>query len=153
MIKKENLIQYLNEHNVMTIATIDALGPWACALFFVNNDLTFYFLSSPDSRHVRAFKLNSKVAATIQKEYSSSEWRNIQGIQLEGDVFPISGEEELIARKLYQTKFPIIDNATASIAKAMSKIAWYKIVPKHIYFINNSQSLGHREEIIWDQLQ
>jgi uncharacterized protein YhbP (UPF0306 family) len=88
-------------------------------------------------------------AATIQEDYE--DWPEIKGIQLEGKVYRVEGKERAAAITRYGVKFPVIGNlaqAPAQIVKAMSKIAWYKVIPERIYFIDNSLGLGHRDEVL-----
>ena len=139
---------YLQQHNVATLATSDGSYPWAAAIFYVSDDHTLYFLSSPTSRHALNLTQNPHVAVTIQEDYS--DWLEIKGVQIEGVATEISGSEEQTARALYGRKFPVIGlvaQAPAAIVKALAKVRWYKIVPHRMYFIDNSLGLGNRDEI------
>ena len=145
------LIDYLARHNVATLATAADADLWAAAVFYVNDGFTLYFLSSPDSRHCRNLAQNPRVALTIQEDYS--DWREIRGVQIEGEACAVSRDEEARARRLYGEKFPVvgaISQAPAAIVKALTKVRWYKVVPRHLYFIDNSACFGHREEVPLD---
>lgn len=140
--------RYLQNHHVATLATCGNEGLWAAAVFYVNDGNTLFFLSSPKSRHCLNLVQNPHVAVTIQEDYS--DWLEIKGVQIEGIVTEISGEEEVLARKLYGQKFPVVGllaQAPAAIVKALAKVRWYKIVPRRLYFIDNSLGLGNRDEI------
>lgn len=139
---------YLRDHHVATLATCGSEGPWAAAVFYVNDGHSLYFLSSPTSRHCRDLGQNQHVAVTIQEDYS--DWLEIKGVQIEGVAREISGAEEDMARKLYGEKFPVVGllaQAPAAIVKALAKVRWYRIVPHRMYFIDNSGGLGNRDEI------
>jgi uncharacterized protein YhbP (UPF0306 family) len=85
---------------------------------------------------------------TIQND--STDWIEIKGVQIEGIVHEISGDEEDLARILYGKKFPLVGmlaQAPGAIVKALAKVRWYKIVPQRLYFIDNSRGLGNRDEI------
>lgn len=141
-------LAYLQNHNVMTLATTGPEGLWAAAVFYVNNDFTLYFLSAPTTRHSQNIAAQPGVAATIQEDYK--DWPEIKGIQLEGQAQRLEGVERAAAITRYGLKFPIVGNlaqAPAQIVKAMSKIAWYKVTPERLYFIDNSLGLGHRDEV------
>ena len=141
-------IDYLQAHNVATLATYSGGEVWAAAVFYVNDGSTLYFLSSPSSRHCLNLEENPRIAITIQEDYR--DWLEIKGIQLEGDALEISGAEEERARRLYGEKFPVVGllaQAPAAIVKALAKVRWYKVVPRRLYFIDNSVGLGHRDEI------
>lgn len=141
-----HLLTYLQTHTVLSLATHGSAGVWAAAVFYVNDDITLYFLSAPHTRHSQNIAQNPQVAATIQENYSN--WTDIKGIQLEGPCHLLAGTERDHAITLYAQKFPIIGgDAPPQIAKALDKIGWYKINPSRLYFIDNSKGLGHREEV------
>ncbi len=53
---RTQVIEYLDRHNVMTLATVGPQGPWAAAVFYVHDldvrgGLRLHFLSAPTSRH------------------------------------------------------------------------------------------------------
>lgn len=142
------VLSYLRDHNVATLATGNGNDIRAAAVFYVNDGFTLYFLSSPKSRHCLNLAQNPQVAVTIQEDYI--DWPEIKGVQIEGVAGVISGVEEDRARQLYGEKFPVAGNLTKApsvIVKALAKVSWYKVVPRHLYFIDNSISLGHRDEI------
>ncbi len=102
----------------------------------------------PPAVTARTSKHSGRVAATIQED--THDWRAIQGIQLEGRAERIGGEEQAWALLRYGQKFPLVGNlaaAPAEIVKAMSRIAWYKITPERLFFVDNSQGFGHRDEV------
>ena len=144
----DRALAYLRDHNVMTLATDGPQGLWAAAVFYVNDGFTLYFLSAPASRHSLNIEAQDNISSTIQEDYK--DWREIKGIQLEGEANRIAGAEQAAAIARYGLKFPIVGNlaaAPAEIAKAMSRIVWYKIAPTRLYFIDNSLGLGHRDEV------
>lgn len=139
---------YLGAHHVMTLATQGAQGPWAAAVFYASDGCSLIFLSSPNSRHCGNLAQDARCAATIQEDYS--DWRQIKGIQLEGRVSELQGEEETRARQLYGEKFPIVGtlaHAPLSIVEALARVRWFSLVPERFYFIDNSRGFGHRDEI------
>jgi hypothetical protein len=132
----------------MTLATDGPQGLWAAAVFYVNDGFTLTFLSSASSRHSQNIEATGRVAATIQEE--THDWRAIRGIQLEGKVERLTGEEQVSALLRYGQKFPLVSNlaaAPAEIVKAMSRIAWYTITPERLFFVDNSRGFGHRDEV------
>ena len=139
---------YLAGHHVMTLATHGADGPWAAAVFYASEGTSLIFLSSPTTRHCRNLALDPHCAATIQEDYS--DWAQIKGIQLEGRVIELQGEEEKRAQQLYGEKFPLVAplaKVPPAIVKALAKVRWYRLLPERMHFIDNSRGFGHREEI------
>lgn len=143
---------YLARHHVMTLATCGADGPWAAAVFYVNEGRTLYFLSSPASRHCRNLAQDPRCAATIQQDVSDS--AQVKGVQLEGRAIEITGDEEVRARQRYGEKFPLVGRiatAPAAIVEALAKVRWYRLQAERMHFIDNSQGFGHREQIVPDR--
>jgi uncharacterized protein YhbP (UPF0306 family) len=139
---------YLAAHHVMTLATHGAEGPWASAVFYANEGASLIFLSAPTTRHCRNLALDARCAATIQED--CADWKQIKGIQLEGCVVELQGEEEKRAQHLYGEKFPVIGAAAgvpSAIVKALARVRWFRLVPERVYFIDNSKGFGHRDEI------
>ncbi|NJD33967.1 MAG: pyridoxamine 5'-phosphate oxidase [Betaproteobacteria bacterium] len=142
------MADYLARHHVMTLATHGAEGPWAAAVFYAAEGASLIFLSAPATRHCRNLAQDSRCAATIQEDYR--EWPEIKGIQLEGRVFELQGEEERRAQLLYGEKFPVVGplaKVPPAIVKALARVRWYRLVPERLHFIDNSQGFGHRDEI------
>ena len=150
---REQLLEYLGAHNVMTLATHGAKGPWGSAVFYVNEGATLYFLSAPSTRHCQNIQCDPRVAATVQEDYA--QWEQIKGIQIEGTVSRLNAEESRHAANLYARKFAFMDplRAPVAVAAAIRKIAWYRLSPTALYFIDNTQGLGHREQIDPDEAQ
>jgi len=139
---------YLDRHHVMTLATCGADGPWAAAVFYVNAGSTLFFLSSPASRHCRNLAEDPRCAGTIQEDYSG--WLQIKGVQLEGRVRELHGDESRLARQRYGDKFPVVGGlatAPAAIVAALAKVRWYCLQAERLHFIDNSRGFGHREQI------
>lgn len=145
---KAEVAHYLQRHHVMTLATCGADGPWASAVFYVNIGPALYFLSSPSSRHARNLAADPRCAATVQQE--CSDWKQIQGVQLEGRVEQVYSDDELRARQCYGDKFPLVgrlDGAPALIVAAFAKVRWYRLRATRMHFIDNSLGFGHREAV------
>ncbi len=145
------VLDYIKNRNVMTLATQGSQGIWAAAVFYVNDGFNFYFLSAETTRHAQNMQDSPNVSATIQLDYDN--WQDIKGVQMEGVVEPLEGLEKAAVIARYGVKFPVVASAMktpAEIKKAMARVSWYKLVPDRLFFINNAKGLGHRDEIQLD---
>jgi uncharacterized protein YhbP (UPF0306 family) len=135
---------YLGQHHVMTLATQGSDGPWAAALFYVRDGDDLIFVSSPSSRHCRDLALQPRCAATIQSE--ATDWRGIQGIQIEGAASELHAGERERAERLYGERFPFVrpGSAPAAIVLALARVRWYRLRISRLYFIDNQRGLGQR---------
>lgn len=130
----------------MTLATYAGGQVWAAAVFYAHDAFDLFFISAAHTRHARYLSVNPHAAATIQEDYRM--WRDIQGIQLEGAVRRLEGQERQLAKTLYLTKYPYVaSGAEDQLAAALAKMNWYRLTPSRLYFIDNSKGLGHREEV------
>lgn len=144
----QQVADYLAGHHVMTLATQGAEGPWAAAVFYASDGASLIFLSSPTSRHCHNLARDPRCAATIQEDYC--EWAQIKGVQIEGRVSELKGDDEVHARRLYGEKFPIagpLAKVPQAIVEALAKVRWFRLTPERFLFIDNSKGFGHRDEI------
>ena len=152
---KNQFLDYLQSHNTMTLATCSADLPWAATVFYASDDLWLYFFSAPDSRHCQNLSANDRVAVTIQEDYK--DWRKIKGIQLEGKVALVDGIlEKAKAMAIYARKYPEViklftDPASGVFYKAFLKVRFYCVEPEKVFFIDNEQGFGKRQELVLEK--
>lgn len=130
----------------MTLATSGAAGPWAAAVFYAHEGAALYFLSAPTTRHARDLAQDARCAATIQHDVA--DWQAVRGVQIEGRVSILEGDEALHAHSVYAGKFPLVgDPASAppAIAAALAKIRWYRLDAVRLHLIDNRRGFGQRE--------
>ena len=148
---KRQILDYLKGHNTMTLATCAGDLPWAATVFFASDDLKLYFFSAPESRHCQNLAANARVAVTIQEDYQ--DWRAIKGIQLEGRVTLVDGViEKAKAMAIYAIKYPDViklftDPSSGVFHKAFLKVKFYCVVTEKLFFIDNQQGFGKRQEL------
>jgi len=148
---KQQVVDYLKNHNTMTLATCAGDTPWAATVFFASEALKLYFFSAPESRHCQNLAQNARVAVTVQEDYK--EWRKIKGIQLEGRVELVDGVlEKGKAMAVYALKYPEViklftDPSSGIFYKAFLKVKFYCVIPEKLYFIDNEQGFGKRQEL------
>lgn len=151
---KQQVLDYLKNHHTMTLATCAGDMPWAATVFFASDDLRLYFFSAPESRHCQNLAANSRVAVTIQEDYQ--DWRAIKGIQLEGRVELVDSLiEKGKALAIYGRKYPEViklfaDPNSGVFYKAFLKVKFYCVTPEKVFFIDNAQGFGKRQELSVD---
>ena len=138
--------QYLQEHNVLCLATSTDDKPWVAPVFYSVLADKLVFLSSPQSLHCRNIASNPQISASVQEDYS--DWTEIKGIQLYGCVNGVDNANKEAVIHAYSRKFPVAgSNAPPEIEKALDKINWFEISVQKLLFIDNSKGLGYRIEL------
>jgi len=148
---KQQVLKYLETHNTMTLGTCSDDVPWAATVFYASDGLRLYFFSVPDSRHCQNLAANPRVAVTVQEDYH--DWQKIKGIQLEGTAILVDSIiEKAKAMAVYARKYPEVirlftNPASGVFHKAFLKVKFYCVVPQKLFFIDNEQGFGKRQEL------
>jgi uncharacterized protein len=151
---KQQVLSYLEMHNTMTLGTCSGDVPWAATVFYASDDLRLYFFSVPDSRHCQNLAVNPRVAVTVQEDYH--DWQRIKGIQLEGTAILVDSMiEKAKAMAVYARKYPEViklftNPASGVFYKAFLKVKFYCVIPEKVFFIDNEQGFGKRQELVID---
>ena len=130
----------------MTLATCAQGRPWASDVYFVADGWKLLFFSSPGSRHCRNLAANPACAATIHPVVAS--WRDIHGLQLEGQVEPVEGVIAMArAAAVYCAKFPFAKallKAPGESAAKMARVRPHVFIPETMRLTDNRQGFGTR---------
>jgi len=128
------VLEYLSAQNTLTLATASPTGtPHAATSLYVNEGPSLYFWSKAATESARHIEQNPAVAFTID-EYTDdlSQTRGVQGV---GECSPLlSGEQIARVADLFGQKFPSLSPG------ATMSIAFYRITPTEIQFIDNRRS-------------
>jgi uncharacterized protein YhbP (UPF0306 family) len=150
---RNKVIDYLQGHNAMSLATAHDGQAHAATVFYVNVHLDLYFISSPSSRHGQHLAANNRIAATVNEDYRN--WNDIKGLQLEGHVEalgPPSDNRDI--SDLFVAKFPDTSrffqnpgDMPDAVANKVAQVQFYRLRLSSISYIDNSLGFGHREEL------
>jgi hypothetical protein len=164
----ETVLNYLEKHCTMTVATTQDNIPWAASVFYANDGFNLYFLSNPKDRHSEDISENPVVAVTVNEDYH--DWRKIKGIQIDGKAELLSTEDEIAkANAVYAAKYPftaaylkLMSSPFPKLVKYLDKLLsrlpsvpsftttvshrFYKVVPRKVRFIDNESNFGYHEE-------
>jgi hypothetical protein len=143
---RERLLEFLREHQVLTLAVTEADGsPCAAALFYaVDDEVRFYVLTDPATRHGNAMLANPSVAGTIQLD--RQQWHEIRGVQFRGVCRQLGSAERVRAWEIYSARFPFLQQPNAVLTRELATTAMWRIEPTWIRLIDNRIGFGHKEE-------
>jgi uncharacterized protein YhbP (UPF0306 family) len=134
----QQIIDFINEHHLLTLATSKGNTPYCCNVFYVydvaNNQLIFS--TETKTKHAQDFTLNPNVAGSIALE--TKEVTKIQGVQLLGKITELKGGDLKAAKKQYLQAFPY--------ARLMEIHLW----AMQLTFIKMTHNkLGFGKKLVW----
>jgi uncharacterized protein YhbP (UPF0306 family) len=137
----------------MTLATAGDDAAWAAPVYYVFFKSAFYFLSSPESRHIKEALENGRASSAVYA--SASTWLEIRGLQMTGSIHPVSeGLEAFQVLREYLKKFPFTKDFFKSNIPMDPKSFWdrfgvklYRFSPSLVYYLDNRIRFAFREEV------
>jgi nitroimidazol reductase NimA-like FMN-containing flavoprotein (pyridoxamine 5'-phosphate oxidase superfamily) len=139
---KSKILELLNQHRLMTIATNRPDGwPQATTVGYVNDGLTLYFLCSPQSQKAANLARDNRVSLTIDHDVNDP--IAITGLSMAAQAEPVTNSTEVAnAMNLLVTRYP--EYAAFPMPKP-EEIAVYRVLPKVISVLDYSKGFGHSD--------
>ncbi|MDD2195842.1 MAG: pyridoxamine 5'-phosphate oxidase family protein [Bacteroidales bacterium] len=136
----KRIVDFINEHHVLTLATSFDEEPYCANCFYVymEEENSLVFTSDYDTKHIRQASHNIYVAGSIVLETSII--GKIQGIQLQGIISEARDGLLVEARKAFLKRFPI--------AMLMKTTLWV-VDLTFLKFTDNR--LGFGKKLIWEK--
>lgn len=137
---EKRIVEFINEHHVLTLATTTENNPWCANCFYVylEKENCFVYTSDDKTKHVHDVSYNNKVAGSVVLETKTV--GKIQGIQFRGTMVKPEKELEVKVKKVYLKKFPY--------AVLMKTTLWI-LKPNYIKMTDNR--LGFGKKLIWEK--
>ncbi len=138
----ERIVSFLTEHHVLTLATSVNAMPYCANCFYVylEKENILVFASDTPTKHAQDALKNSYVAGSVVLETSTV--GKIQGIQFNGEMKVLEGEQRTLANKAYLKRFPYA---------ILKKTELWSIEPEFIKMTDNR--LGFGKKLIWGALR
>lgn len=143
---REKILSLLNEHRIMTLATLRPDGwPQATTVGYGNDGLTIYFLCGNGSQKDQNLARDDRVSLTI--DHDTPQVMAITGLSMAAHAKRVTDEAEgSRALELLMKKYPQ-QNAPLPIPKP-SDVAIYKVTPKVISVLDYSRGFGHTDLVV-----
>src|SRR5688572_28168644 len=100
----ESAFEYLNSHSLLFLATASGGSVHVAPMFYATEGKSIFF-SAPDQSQT-ASNLKSNPAAAVAVAEAPENWGKARGLQIEGTVSELNGDDEAAAGALFQAKFP-----------------------------------------------
>jgi nitroimidazol reductase NimA-like FMN-containing flavoprotein (pyridoxamine 5'-phosphate oxidase superfamily) len=135
---KQMIQEYVESHNVCTIAITDGNRPTANTMYYVSRGLHIYLESDPQSQKVHILKANPQISLTIDEDYR--DWREIKGIQMFGRVNFLNERHLPKLLEAFTRKFPHIKD----LGGIPKHHVFMEVIPEVIYFMDFTKNFGHK---------
>ena len=136
----QKIIDFINEHHLLTLSTSQNDTPYCCNVFYVYDSLSNQLIFSSDTKtkHAQDFIANPNVAGTIALE--TKEISKIQGVQLLGAIQELKDVELKIATEQYIKAFPYAEN--------MELYLW---AMQFTFIKMTHNKLGFGKKLVWEK--
>ena len=136
---EKELLKYLKSHRLMSFITVSSNGPWGASVYYtIDRDFNLYFISEPDTKHIKDITKNRNVACVIA-DSSQKVTDKKMGVQLQGTVSEVSGPAKIkqILKMWNEANVGFKDVISyENIRKRVIKSKAYRIKPTTIKFFN-----------------
>lgn len=140
------LNSFLSNKKLLSLGTYITDHPWMCNVYFVVNDnLEFYFLSSPETIHIRQIRENNKVSFTIL-DFGQLVSNGRSAVQAWGISTQVTELQEVQWFIDKFTKDKGKYNAD-EISKGIGKVV-YKITPQKLKYFD-AEKFSQGEHFVW----
>ena len=141
------------EQNTLTLATAEGDTAWAAPVYYVFLKSSFYFLSSPNSRHITEALKSSRASASMHA--TASTWEEIRGLQMAGRIRVVNpGLDAIQVLRAYLKKYPFTkeffkENISLDLDTFAQRfgVKLYRFIPTLVYYLDNQIRFAFREEV------
>ncbi len=136
---------FIERTQYLVLATTDGDSPWVAPVEpLVDEDLNFYFFSTPEARHSQHIENGGKVAAVMfaseQPQYTPTLSANLSGVQM-----------ECTARKLDPSEYnEAVRGAIDALQPPMPPYQVFMITPSRFYVPAIENGVNTRYEVEMD---
>jgi nitroimidazol reductase NimA-like FMN-containing flavoprotein (pyridoxamine 5'-phosphate oxidase superfamily) len=141
---RKKILALLDEHRIMTIATLRPDGwPQATTVGYVNDGLTLYFLCGLDSQKAANLARDARASLTI--DHDTPEFMEITGLSMAARAQAVTdrAEAEKVLRML-PLKYPEQKSLPMPMPKP-EEIRIFRLTPTVISVLDYSKGFGHTD--------
>jgi nitroimidazol reductase NimA-like FMN-containing flavoprotein (pyridoxamine 5'-phosphate oxidase superfamily) len=144
---REKILSLLDQHRIMTIATLRPDGwPQATTVGYVNDGLTLYFLCGLDSQKAANIARDDRVSLAI--DHDTSQIMEITGLSMAARAEAVTDRAEaekvigMIPRKYPQQTTPL-----PGPMPSPDQVRIFRLSPKVISVLDYTKGFGHTEMV------
>lgn len=141
---KPKILAVLNEHRIMTLATLRPDGwPQATTVGYVNDGHTLYFLCGLDSQKARNLAHDNRVSLTI--DHDADQIMEITGLSMAARAHPVTDRAEATrVLQMMPLKYPEQKSFPGPMPQP-EDVRIYRLEPVVISVLDYSKGFGHTD--------
>ena len=138
---RKRILTILDEHRIMTIATLRPDGwPQATTVVYANQDFTIYFICGPESQKAANLAQDDRVSLTIDHE--TPDVTEITGLSMAAHAQSVVDPAEASkALRMLRLRYPLLP------VPMPEDVRIFRITPTIISVIDYSKGFGHTDLI------
>jgi len=142
---KQKILSLLNEHRIMTLATLRPDGwPQATTVGYVNDGLTLYFLCGLESQKAANIAKDNRVSLTI--DHDTDQIMEITGLSMAAGATAVTDRTE--AQRILDMiplKYPAQRTALPGPMPKPEDVRIFRLVPVVISVLDYTKGFGHTD--------
>lgn len=141
---RKQIIALLDEHRIMTLATLRPDGwPQATTVGYVNDGMQIYFMCGRDSQKARNIAHDNRVSLTI--DHDTPNPMAIRGLSMAARAIPVTDVRliQQAIRNMLPQKYPEYGRMMAGAD--LATLAAFQVVPEVISVLDYAKGFGHCE--------
>ena len=142
---RERILKLLDQHRIMTIATLRPDGwPQATTVGYANDGLTLYFLCGPDSQKAANLTRDDRVSLTI--DHDTPQVMEITGLSMAARaqaVVDVSEGEK--AMRMLAERYPQQNSLPFTSLPSFAEVRLFRLTPSVISVLDYSKGFGHTD--------
>lgn len=145
---KDAILEELQNHSVLTLATVGNAGPHAVSLMYAHKGFDIYWLSDPKTTHSEQLVHNASAGITIARQ--QKDFQKIRGLQIEGNGYRITDpDEEAMGFELLVARYPFLKQfRSGRLARHLGLAAVYAFHSTKLVLIDNSRGFGFKQALV-----
>ena len=141
---KKTILSLLDEHRIMTVATLRPDGwPQATTVGYVNEGLTLYFLCGLESQKAANLAKDDRVSVTI--DHDTSDLMGITGLSMAARAHAVTEREEAEkVLRMLPLKYPR-DTKLPGPMPTVDQVRIFRLTPMVISILDYTKGFGHTD--------
>ena len=144
---REKMLALLDQHRIMTIATLRPDGgPQATTVGYANDGLTLYFLCGRDSQKAANLARDDRVSLAI--DHDTDEIMSITGLSMAARAQAVTDPAEgARIMRMLTAKYP--EQPLPGPMPSPEEVSIFRVTPKIISVLDYSRGFGHTDLVTY----